>query len=217
MNQALRLNFIPPQVQNSQMRGFRLRRWGIVVAVVLLLDLIPIFMHWQARAHVEVLAAKAGQLEIQLEQLRNEVKHLQIEGEDVALQLERASALRAKRSWSAMLAMIARTMPDTCWLTSFATDPDTPSAVQQVAVVPLPVANAAVSTREASTAPAKSVVVVDAPRKLSLMGKARSAADPLTFVTRLREEHIFKSVLLERTVRGPGPEEPFQFQISCQW
>ena len=211
----LRINFIPARIQFAQARKEHLRAWAIGIAVVLLLDAVPVVMHWSAHHEAATRREQAAKLEDQLQDLRKDVQTTTTAAHEASLQLERANALRAKRSWSAMLGLVARSMPASCWLNTLATDPDAPSA--SASAQPSSPAPNAGPNAIAVKPLARKVVAVEAPRKLRLIGYAINATDPLTFVTRLREQKAFDRIALERTMRGPGPDDPFQFEIVCEW
>lgn len=123
-------------------------------------------------------------------------------------QIERAKALRSKRSWSSMLELIADTMPPGCWLTELATDPPAPTGVQK-------------QPRELNVADAAKTaqtVTIEAPQKLRIIGYASDPAEPLTFIDNLKASNVFTDVVSKGTQREPaGDGYSFRFELECLW
>ena len=212
------VNLIPQSVQAAQARRRHIKRWAACLAVTAVVAVVPVAAHWLQHVRVDELRAQSDKLQIDLAAARTELKTATAAANDAFLRIERAKALRSKRAWSDMLALIGSCLPKDCWLTSIATDPDVPSAAPLARKAPPPSATPGTPTPEKPT-----VVIIDAPRKLRMTGEATDASQPLSFVTRLKESQVFREVTLERSLReksnpGAGVDESnFRFELICEW
>ena len=207
------LNLLPESVQAAQARRRHVKRWALILAVSAVAGTIPAGAHWMQHLQIEELGAQSEKLQSDLAAARVELRTATAEANDAFLRLERAKALRSKRAWSGMLALIGSCLPKQCWLTSIATDPEVPPA-GPVARSPLP--PAAIPGAAAPEKPA--VVTIEAPRKLRITGEALDSADPLSFVAKLKESQVFRNVILERSLRErPEQESQFRFELICEW
>ncbi|MDO8631965.1 MAG: hypothetical protein Q7R41_15880, partial [Phycisphaerales bacterium] len=183
-------------------------------------------LDWNRRTHAAELRNEHDRLQQELGATRAQLRTTSAEATRVFLEVERSNALRSKRAWSAMFALIASCMPADCWLASVATDPEAPaggaSPRPAVAVVPDPGLNAG-APKEGGK---REIVTIEAPRRLRMIGYAENDTQPLAFVTNLKESRVFQSVLLERAMRAPdvaaGPSGPsggtvYQFEVVCAW
>jgi len=204
------INLIPEPVQLAQLRRWRLKRWATAILVSLMALALPLGLDWMQQAEAARLRTEDESLRAQLTAIRSQLRSTSAGADEALLQLGRADALRSKRCWSGMLAMIGRRMPAGCWLTSISTDPAAPEG-------------AAAPQRRAASRPATpkappEAVVIDAPRKLSLSGYATTASDPHTFVARLKEMGIFTNVELQRVATEPVLNDSyFRFELYCEW
>jgi Tfp pilus assembly protein PilN len=205
------VNLIPEPIQFAQARRRHVWRWGAAVAAAAVALAVPLGMDWYQRARADDLRAEHVELEGQLATIRAELRTLTTQFQQASIQLERANALRAKRAWSEMLAMIGRCMPAGCWLTSIATDPAIPAKTGDGPPRQTP-------RKADSAAPQSPTVVIEAPRMLRLAGYAADAAEPYEFVARLKETGVFSNV-----VAGQSRSEPalngtyFRFDLTCEW
>ena len=207
------VNLIPESVQAAQVRRRHIKRWAACLAVTVVVAVVPVSAHWMQHVRIDELYAQSDKLQTNLAAARVELKTATAAANDSFLHIERAKALRSKRAWSNMLALIGSCLPKDCWLTSIATDPDVPSAA------PLARKTPPASATPGTPAPEKSaVVIIDAPRKLRMIGEATDATQPLFFVTRLKESQVFREVTLERSLREkPEDESNFRFELLCEW
>jgi Tfp pilus assembly protein PilN len=225
------VNLIPESIQAAQARGRHIKRWAACLAVTTIVAVVPVGAHWMQHLRIEELLAQSDKLQTDLAAARVELKTATAAANDAFLRIERAKALRTKRAWSDMLALIGSCLPKDCWLTSIATDPDVPSAAPMVrkaspATEPPSSSLSKGGQRGSTLAPEKpAVVIIDAPRKLRMTGEATDATQPLFFVTRLKESQVFKEVTLERSsaepralARATGDDESnFRFELICEW
>jgi outer membrane murein-binding lipoprotein Lpp len=207
------LNLLPESVQAAQARRRHVKRWALILAVTAVAGTIPAGAHWMQHLQIEELGAQSEKLQSDLAAARVELRTATAEANDAFLRLERAKALRSKRAWSGMLALIGSCLPKQCWLNSIATDPEVPGA-GPVARSPLPPA----ATPGAAASEKPAVVTIEAPRKLRISGEALDSADPLSFVAKLKESQVFRNVILERSLRErPEQESQFRFELICEW
>lgn len=217
---VVRVNLIPVELLQRQRHRIHVKRWLVAIGCALVIDCVPVVLQWMSMREAEQLGAHAATLAAEVTLLRAEVKKAGTAADELFLQLERSRALRTKRSWSSMITMIATAMPVQCWLTYFGTDPDTPPAGAQAKKTEIaPPSPQPANATNANMPPApNSIVTIEAPRKLKLSGMAREASQPLGFVTALRDTRAFKTVTLERTIRGRGTDgDVFQFELTCEW
>ena len=60
--------------------------------------------------------------------------------------------------------------------------------------------------------------MIDAPRKLEIVGYAPEAAQPHNFVSALKEKQVFSSVVLRGSQREPMLERSYyRFELVCHW
>lgn len=216
------INLIPEAIQGAQSRRRHAARWAALIVVAMLCTAIPTVTHWRQHSRVEELRVINGHLQTDLVAARAELKRVSSEAADLLLRSERARALREKRSWSSMLALIASCLPAECRLTSLTTDPAAPGVASggqgtrkppAAAPSPPPVAPAA------GASPAKGTpVTVEAPRILRLQGNARQPTQPLEFVAALKDAHVFRDVVLEHAASEGDQRSPqFRFEVRCEW
>ena len=203
------VNLIPQAVQTAQARRRHVGRWTTALATVSLALAVPLAIDWYDRARADDLRAEHSELEQRLGTQRGELRALTGQLQEVGTRLERANALRAKRAWSSLLAMIGRRMPEGCWLTSIATDPPVPS--EGAARGPAPHKNDPAS-QQATT------LAIESPRMLRLAGYAADVAEPHEFVAKLKETGVFSRVVLERSRSEPVLDGTyFRFDLVCEW
>ena len=204
------VNLIPRRVQFAQLRRTRLRRWGIAVGVSAAAVLVASGIDGLQRAKAAQLQQRQAQLGHQLSAVRDSLRSLVGETQELTHRLERANALRDKRSWSALFELLGACLPADCWLSAVSTDPANPadrgSATPAGAVPPNPVA------------PTSGVLTLDAPRRLRVVAYSPDAAQPHAFVSALKDSGVFANVQLERTQREALFDGfYFRFELLCEW
>lgn len=209
-----RINLIPVPLQIERSRKRRIRRWSVVVGIAVVGATIPVAAQWMQLRSVEELRAAHDHIQSDLAASRAELKSLSTEANELYLRLERAKALRSKRNWSGMFALLGKALPEGCWLNSLATDPDTPPPQQAVAKVVPPSAAAPTTLPAVKPAP----VLIEAPRRLRIVGQSVEASGPLAFVLQLKEAAVFREVVLERSQREiSDARTTFRFEVVCTW
>lgn len=214
----IRINLIPHRVQVAALRRRRVRGWIVAAAVAGALVCAPLGMDHLRQAEATRLQSQHAQLQTQVGALRMELRAVGAEANHARLQLERAKALRAKRPWSSIFELLARTMPLPCWLTSVATDPPAPAhgAPRRHAGAQTPVRQISHGGVDGLTG--HETLVMDAPRRLRIAGYSTDAGQPHAFVARLKNTGVFSEVILERSLREPSDSDVlFQFEVVCEW
>jgi Tfp pilus assembly protein PilN len=211
-------------VQLARLRRQCVRRWTAALVVSLAVMLFPCISDWWRRAEATSLEAEHGRLQGQLSSLRTEALTLARQVAAAQLQLERADALRAKRAWSRLLALVSDRTPPGCWYTTIATDPAVPPATtapSAAGAAPRPGSPdtaPAPNTGGAAAARAPATVVIEAPRKLRLSGFAAAAQDPHELVANLKQSGAFVAVTLVEARLEPTPDRSvFRFEVVCEW
>ncbi len=203
------VNLIPGAVQLARRRRDRLRSWAAAAFVAMAAVAVAGGLEGYRRLQAGGLRTQGEQLRLQLEAARDELRTLTVEEEQARRHVERAAALRSKRAWSGLLAVIGSCMPDSCWLVSMGTDPATPAAAKSQPQVRSP---------RISPGAGPSTLRVDAPRRFRLEGYAADAADPQVFVSNLKRTRVFADVRVGRSQREVMPEGSFfRFELICEW
>jgi len=203
------VNLIPKRVQLAQVQRRHIKGWTLINLVAGVSLAVPVCIDRVQQAKAQELQSQRTLLTQELAAMRKQLAVVEKQAENAFLQLHRADALRSKRAWSGMLALIGSAMPPQCWLTRVATDPNAP---RQGPSRPAP------GVKHAPAGKASPQVMIEAPRKLKLIGRAIDASDPLAFVTNLKETGVFHRVSLEGASRErSGPESHFRFEIVCEW
>lgn len=203
------VNLIPVSERFKQLRRARFARWGGLLALGLLALCISAGMDLARRSEVAELSDSHDRIQTQLSRARTALRSVTSSLLEVENQIEHATALRTKRSWSGMIALLARCLPEGCWLKSLATEPDKPT--KTIRRTTAPSALEAESTKD-------TIVIIEAPRRLRIVGFAAEASDPNDFVQALQESAVFTRVDLERS-----QEEPilsgvyYRFDVICEW
>ena len=203
------VNLIPWSVQVAQRRRLHIQRWAAAALIAGALLCVPAMFDRVRQAEASELGLHNQRLQVQLADLRRDVRSISARAEQAQLQIKRAEALRSKRSWSALIALIGQCTSDGSWLTSIATDPPT-----------APHGGSRTSARPGSNEKSggSTSIVIEAPRRLRISGYATDAVEPLTFVTNLKSAGVFRDVILESTRREPVLDGSyFRFSVVCDW
>lgn len=201
-------NLIPEEARQARLRRLHVRRWAISVVVGCAALAVFAGLAWLARDESARLRSAVLRIDTDLKLRRAELRETSTEAQRVLVEIERAKALRSKRAWSGMVALVASNMPEGAWLTSLATDPAGPQSGGGAAP-------AVMATKDAKEHRA---LTIDAPRKLRINGLTPGAADPYEFVASLDKSGVFSDVELIRSEREPILDGYyFRFELLCQW
>ncbi|MBU0718131.1 MAG: hypothetical protein KJ749_07785, partial [Planctomycetes bacterium] len=169
---------------------------------------LALAMEWLNRAEARDLRVQHAQLQVEAKQADARLQTLSTQVTDVQLRVERARALRGKRAWSEVMALIAQALPESCWLTSVATNPVQPRGGRS----PVSSGDRKLPKSEAQ------VVVMDAPRKLEIVGYAPEASLPYEFVSALKSAGAFSRVTLVRSQTEAVLDGfHYRFELVCEW
>ncbi len=202
------VNLIPDSVRRAYQRRRHMKRWAVAASASASLLVACLVIDWLERAEAADLYAQNSQLQGQLESVRADLQAVTQEAENVLSRITRAEALKSKRAWSSIFALVSSCMPSDAWLTSLATDPSRPSLRRDHSIAPKP--------KEGDEEP--QAIMIDAPRKLRIFGYAVEAGHPHEFVTNLKRTDAFTRVTLARTQREPVFDGSyFRFELVCEW
>lgn len=204
----VRVNLIPESTRLAQAQRRHVRCWSVSIALAVGAVMVCLGIEWLHQVEAAKLHAQNEELQLKVTAARAELRSVTAEADRMLLQIERAKALKSKRAWSGMLAMITSCISPGCWLTSIATDPAKPPAGS--------IRSRAPEKKDADEA--QRAVIIDAPRKLRITGYAPEAAQPHEVVTNLKNTEVFKRVVLERSQREPILDGSyFRFEVVCEW
>lgn len=200
------VNLLPVGIQAAKRRNRRVRLWlsaGIAVGVV---AAVPLALDISKTATAASLAARLAPLEQRLEEVRGSLKTVAIEREVLTGQIARADALRGKRSWSALLTLLATRSPDSVWLTALRTPTLGP---QQTSAT-----SAAATAKNAQP----QSVTLGGPSGIHLEGYALDHEALYGFMSALKDTKVFQRV--ELTSAGKEPVltgMAVRFVLECYW
>jgi len=204
------VNLLPAQLVAAHARRRHIRRWVVACLAALALLSVPVGLEWYRIARAAELDVAYARLKEKRHNVEVELAGVSATSRETFLQLERAKALRSKRSWSGIIALLAATMPKGCWLVELATDPSAPLGQQ--------VRKPASAPKDAPPDHVIPTVTIEAPRKLRIVGFASDPGEPLAFVSRLKQVAVFSRVDLKRTQREPMADGfYFRFELVCEW
>ncbi len=204
-----RLNLIPEPMQLVRMRHRLAKRWSVCVLVAAFVLVVPLLVDQYRKVEAARLRIESAALRTQLASHRATLATLTTQADQSRVHLQRAEALRSKRTWSSLFALVADRLPEGCWLTSLATDPVTP----QGGGTRTPARHAAKPDQESETP-----ITIEAPRRLKMTGYATEPAEPYQFVTNLKQAAVFRDVNLQTSRREQVLEGSyFRFELSCEW
>lgn len=203
------INLIPVRVHRAQTCREHFKRWMISLAIGLLALGVSSGAEWARGVEAGELRGRAQQLQTNVEEARARLMSVRSKASGVLHQIERATALRAKRPWSGIFALIDSCMPEGCWLTTIATDPATPAARSRPSTV---------RAIRKPDEPKHRAVTIETPRKLRIGGYATEMAEPLAFVMQLEKRGVFTQVRLVGSQSEPILDGTyFKFEIVCEW
>jgi Tfp pilus assembly protein PilN len=204
------VNLIPARIYAARAGKRRLRVWGVTIALALALNALPVLMHSWNIAKAEELREEHQTLSRQVARVQGQVGITAADAATLLGRIERARALKTKRSWSAMFIMIGACLPEEAWLTSVATDPSAPSGAGRPRR--LPASGPDKESDETQT------VRIDAPEKLKIAGHAADHAQLYAFMANLKATGVFASVDLVRSGEEPvGDRSAVAFELTCRW
>jgi Tfp pilus assembly protein PilN len=214
------INLIPAEIICATARRVRLVRWAVVGALAAVLAAIPYSLTLSRHEDALQLRSELDRLDQEATTVRSQLRLTTSRAQGLLSELERSKALRAKRAWSSMFALIATCLPADCWLLSVATDPETPGVgAPRPAAAPTVPGTAAVHIEDPAR---RETVTIEAPQKMRFIGFSTSDSQPLVFVGNLSESKAFTRVALQKATRAPDGKDAgegplYQFEIVCEW
>lgn len=210
------INLIPHEIRHTHVVRARLIRWSMVLGLSAVVALAPYLVVRSQTARTAALQEQLDRLDQEAASLRGSLRVATTRAQQALSEVERSRALRGKRSWSGMLALLASSLPSDCWLQIVSTDPETPAAGYNR------VASSAMSPQaNGAAAPVPETVTIEAPRRLRLVGSSTNDAQPLVFVENLMNSGVFSRVALQKALRSAGSENndhaSYQFEVLCEW
>lgn len=203
------IDLIPQSARFARARRRHVKAWASALGAAAALLAVPLVIAWSQHADIVRLRRRADELQSGLAVARGKLRTLTATAKATLTRLDRAKALRSKRAWSSILAVIDERMTPGSWLTSIATDPKSPSARGG-------------SSRKRRTRgkeqESKTSVTIEAPRKLRIAGYATAAGEPHQLVRNLKSSGIFTAVTLEDSRREPALDASYyRFEVVCEW
>ncbi len=203
------VNLIPQAVLVSQSRRWRIQRWCVSTLIAVCALLVALGVHRLQLRKVEDLRNELTSVQQNVAHVRAALKDVADQADRIGRQIERAKAIRSKRSWSSLVALIDHALPKGCWLATLATDPHSPTGRRTVARKPPGAADP-----DAPVGP----IIIEAPRRIKIEGHAPSDAEPHAFVAALKQTGVFSKVVLHRSQRQPLLDRHFFFfETVCEW
>lgn len=204
------VNLIPQDQQYRLARRDRIKVWAVAVTAAVALSAVPMLMDELRKDEVVQLQQRYDAVLAQWNESRAELGSITAKVEEARVRFERSSLLQSKRNWSGLIALIAKCIPDGCWLTSLRTDPAVPGPPRLLATHPTAVDGK-------NPAPPKPVVI-EAPRSLRLTGYASRASEPHRIVANLKATSVFSNVELENMVsESVWNGTYFRYDLLCEW
>jgi Tfp pilus assembly protein PilN len=200
------VNLLPASISSKRRIKRRMRGWATVIVSVCALAAVPLAVDVSKTAGAASMEARLTPVQDRLTRARAELKSLAIECDDLAGEINRADALRGKRSWAGLLTLISAKAPDAVWLTSLSTRsvPQQPRAVS--------------SAPSGVAAKAPESVALQGPNGIHLEGFALDHEGLYEFMSALKEARVFQRV--ELTSAGKEPVQngaAVRFVLECYW
>lgn len=216
------INLIDPSVLSARRRKRRIQRWVLAALTGGGVGAFPVGLEISRHQQVMALEGEKSVLQSRIDATRDQLNAIGIEIRNLEAQTARASALRTKRSWSGLLALLSSIAPEEVWFVSLATDPATPGRGSKDLTPPKPPPTAAAATKTPADKPAKpeppAVVMMEAPRALVFEGYALEHRNLYDFMSRLKESNLFADVSLTKAAEEPVLSgKAVRFKIQCRW
>ncbi len=212
------VNLLPLPRRLARLRRRRTLHWCVILGAEIAIGLAPVIAATIQSSRLDGLVDQQEALASRMTEARAELAGLIQQNKGVTEEIDRASAFRNKRAWSALLALVGRKLPADVWLESVATDPAMPAAGAAPRGASKPATPQPAPATTPGAAPATESVVIDSPRKLVLKGQSQSYESLQGYAVALQEAGAFQRVTLGRSVKGSGPQgDAYRFEISCEW
>ncbi len=201
------VNLIPASILEAHRRARRLHLWVVAVTLTAAVAALPVL--WQVRQHARVaeLTTLKQARTAQSASVRAELSATAQSLADLNDRIERANALRTKRSWAGLLSLVAQCLPQEVWLTSVATDAPPPAAARR-----------RTSPRASEKQDHPTVVVLDGARRAALAGYALGHEQLYDFMARLKAAQAFDRIdLVKADKEDVLWARAVRFELLCTW
>ena len=198
------VNLLPAGIRSARRRNRRLQIWVSAVLAVMMLTAIPLALDVSKSAAAASIESRLEPLQSRLSAVRADLKKAVAEREELTAQIARADALRSKRSWSSLLALLSSVAPDTVWFTSLRT-----ATVAPQRAAPQPAGGKAAQPQ---------AVTLGGPGGIHLEGYALDHDALYAFMSALKDTKTFDRVDLTSAGQEPVLNgTAVRFVLECYW
>lgn len=205
-------NLMPPDLLREQAMRKHRNAWLVAISCSAILVSIPLVIEWSDAAKLKELGLERTEMRREQALVRAQLEAATAEANQLFAELERAKALRSKRAWSALVALIGTSLPEGAWLQSIATDPAAPAGGSARRV--------SVATKSVKAGPLgeKNTVAIDAPRRIRIKGYSLDHDRIYEFMSRMTNTAVFSKVeLVSSGVEPAGGERAVGYELLCEW
>jgi hypothetical protein len=206
------INLIDESVLVARRRVRRLQKWAMVIAAALVVASFPVGVEISRQHRLVGLRDEQNDANNKIQSAKAKLEKTRLEVAQLNVQIDRADALRTKRSWSRLLHLIERNLPDEMWMVAIATDPPVPpSGVHDRTRL-------ANSRSEGNNEGIAQVVTFEAPRAIVLEGYTLHHGSLYDFMARLKQTKVFNDVELTKASEEPVfASKAVRFKLTCRW
>ncbi len=214
------VNLIPKQQTLTRRRRRHLTRWGIIIGTTGVVALVPLASGISAHARAASLSSELRTTQTRYNDVQAELITVTTSIAEVTNQIDAAAALRGKRSWTALIAMIGRVAPEDMWLTSLSTDPAMPGGSRATSGQMTLGGSARTNVAPAASGQR---VIIEAPRRLVIQGFSSRQQSILELMRGLKGTGVFDEVTLRSSVQEPSLRgvpvdfDLYRFELVCGW
>jgi Tfp pilus assembly protein PilN len=203
------VNLMPPQAWARRCLRRRIRAWSAALVVALLFAKVALGLYATSAAKAAAVMSDAAPLTSEFERVRAQLAETAQACTALAKQIERADALRTKRDWAGLFAMVSERTPPTVWLTGLkSAGGDGRGSHRHTAAAP--------STDAAGEA--EPLLLLEGPDQLRIEGYALELESLYDFMGALKSAKVFESVELSAAGREPMLRATaVRFIIVCDW
>ena len=200
------VNLLSQKLRLARQRSRRIRAWVIIVTVTSLLAAVPVSISAVQSARASSIESEIAPVLDHLGKSRRTLKLHEKRSILLSTQIARADSLRAKRSWSDLLELIARDLPDEVWLTNVKSRETEYQGESKR------------SGRPATAESGPEVIHIEGPGGLEIRGFATSHEWIYEWIGRLKSTSVFDDVELVEAASEPIQQgEAVRFVLECDW
>lgn len=209
------INLINPAILQSRQRIRHAHGWAVGIIVLAAVSSVPLGLELTHEQHLRDLRQRQQSLQTALTADRARLQKVAEETRSLESQINRSEALRTKRPWYSLLAMVSQSLTPEIWLTSAATEPAAPVR-GDLDLIPKD-ADAPPKDGKSPQPPARAVTL-EAPRALAFEGYALEHRFLYEFMTHLKTTDLFTDVTLIKANQEPVLGfAAIQFRLLCKW